>query len=98
MMKDSSEVISDEDLLNKIDTLNNGNKDWQPDPEKVEPIGDSKEMTDNLTEAPGLCGCEDCHREGNGSGDYVGEEQVHGAGSVGEEHDQGACSVGEKHG
>ena len=98
MMKDSSEVISDEDLLNKIDKLNNGNKDWQPDPEKVEPIGDSKEMTDKLTEAPGLCGCEDCHREGNGSGDYVGEEQVHGAGSVGEEHDHGACSVGEKHG
>ena len=44
-----------------------------------------------------MCGCGDCHREGNGSGDHVGEEQVHRAGSLREEHDQGDGSVGEEH-
>ena len=69
MMKNSSEVISDEDLLNKIDKLNDDNKDWKPETEKSEPIGDSEEMSNKLEEAPGLCGCDDCLGEDMSSRD-----------------------------
>ena len=56
MMGKSSEVISDEDLNNKMDTLNMVNKDWKPEEQSQEPIGTSPEMEDKLSAAPGLCG------------------------------------------
>ena len=73
MMKNSSEVISDEDLLNKIDKLNEVNKVWEHEHEKEEPIGDSEELSIKLDEAPGLCGCGDCLEEN-------AEEQPEGSG------------------
>jgi hypothetical protein len=60
MMGKSSEVISDEDLKNKMDNLNQKNSDWKPEEQITEPMGDSTEMSEKLGEAPGLCGCEEC--------------------------------------
>jgi hypothetical protein len=88
MMGKSSEVISDEDLKNKIDNLNLANKDWKPETEKEDPIGEQEEMTSQVGAAPGLCGCEECERDA--AGDESSEAAV-----VVEEHGDGAHSVGE---
>ena len=60
MIGDSSEVISGEDLKNKMDSLNTRNKEWKPEDQIDEPIGESSLMGGLLEEAPALCGCEDC--------------------------------------
>ena len=44
MLGKSSEVISGEDLKNKMDTLNEKNKNWKPQPSLEEPIGESNVM------------------------------------------------------
>ena len=56
----SSEVISGEDLKNKMDALNDKNKNWKPAEPVVEPVGESSLMERALEAAPGLCGCEEC--------------------------------------
>ena len=60
MIGKSSEVISGEDLKNKMDALNDKNKTWKPAEPVVEPIGESSLMGRVLEAAPGLCGCEEC--------------------------------------
>ena len=79
MLGKSSEVISDEDLKNKIDNLNLANKDWKPETEMENPIGEQEEMTSMMGAAPGLCGCEECAREAreghSDDGTETGEEQ-----------------------
>ena len=61
MMDRSSEVISDEHLKSKIDTINLNNKEWtEPKPDE-EPV--VNEIEDALKVAPDLCGCEECERE-----------------------------------
>ena len=62
MLGKSSEVISDEHLKNKIDNLKLANKDWKPETEIENPIGEQEEMT-SMGAAPGLCGCQECARE-----------------------------------
>ena len=44
----------------KIDQLNLVNKEWEPEAEVEYPTGESSERSDQLGEAPGLCGCKDC--------------------------------------
>ena len=60
MIGKSSEVISGEDLKNKMDALNDKNRKWKPAEPVVEPIGESSLMGRVLEAAPGLCGCEEC--------------------------------------
>ena len=60
MIGKSSEVISGEDLKNKMDSLNKKNENWQPDQPLDEPISENLEMREALEAAPGLCGCEEC--------------------------------------
>ena len=59
----SSEVISDEDLKNKMDNMNVKNKDWRPAEQVHEPVGSSPEIEETLRAAPGLCGCDECVSE-----------------------------------
>jgi hypothetical protein len=60
MLGKSSEVISGEDLKNKMDTFNDKNKNWKPQLSLEEPVGESSVMGSALEAAPGLCGCEEC--------------------------------------
>ena len=55
MIGKSSEVISGEDLKNKMDALNDKNIKWKPAEPLVEPIGQSSLMGSVLEAAPGLC-------------------------------------------
>ena len=59
----SSEVISDEDLKNKMDSLNKKNSKWEPEEQMPGPIGESPEMVEGLEAAPALCGCEECREQ-----------------------------------
>ena len=81
VLEKSSEVISDEDLKHKIDQLNLCNKDWKPEAEVEYPIGESSEMSDQLREAPGQCGCKDCLEGQHSSGDEERRE-VHSSDGV----------------
>ena len=69
MIGKSSEVISGEDLKNKMDTLNKKNKEWKPDDMILEPIGESSLMEGMLEGAPSLCGCEECKTEASLGGE-----------------------------
>ena len=70
MIDKSSEVISDEHLKNKIDTINLNNKEWVEADPNEEPE-DSNEMDNALGAAPSLCGCEECIKEGTSSQEGV---------------------------
>ena len=75
MIGKSSEVISGEDLKNKMDSLNTRNRNWQPDPPLAEPIGESEVMMEALDAAPGLCGCRDCVEESSNYEASTGREE-----------------------
>ena len=75
MIGRSSEVISGEDLKNKMDSLNTRNRNWQPDPPLAEPIGESEVMMEALDAAPGLCGCRDCVEESSNYEASTGREE-----------------------
>ena len=80
MIGDSSEVISGEDLKSKMDSLNNKNKEWTPEEQMEEPIGESSLMEGRLEGAPSLCGCEECKTEASLGGEECVNTQT---GSVG---------------
>ena len=63
LLPKSSEVISNEDLKSKLDSVNRKNGSWIPDVKLDGNLGDVRSMMEAEMEMPGWCQCEECEAE-----------------------------------